>query len=200
MPEAVPVYRAFYDAYVIHEKRGTPDLLDGIALHEGERIVAGMLAGKNDTLYQRKTGEGFDGAARSFGHVRSAGEEAPPELLNRLTKQLANLDGVLADADKLHIKDAAARELFEANLVGQVRVMRGICRWTAALARTSVALRGDQREEAERQSRLALAAFDEIRAGQALQTRGQWVDWYRGDRKMNLNRALEQTRKLTEVF
>ncbi|MDZ4797927.1 MAG: glycosyl hydrolase 115 family protein [Bryobacteraceae bacterium] len=200
MPEAAPIYLQFYDAFVINEKRGTPDLLDGITLHEGERIAGALLTNKNGSLYKPRTAEGFDGAARSFSHVRSTGEEPPPQLLKRLEKQLTNLDAVLGAADKLRIDNAAAKQLFESNLVGQARILRGICRWTAALAQTSIALHGNRPADAKRYTQSALEAFEEIRAGQAANTQGQWVDWYRGDRKINLNRALEQTRKLTEVL
>jgi len=196
-PEAAAVYRRFYDAYVIHETRGTPDLLDGIALHEGERIIGALLSRKNESLYTASKRESFDGAARSFNHLRSNGEEAPPALLKRLERQIANLDAVLADASRLPLAD---RELFDANLVGQARILRGICQWTAALARTSSALKSGSADQAKRHAREAMEAFSEIRAGQSLNTHGQWADWYRGDRKMNLNRALDQTRKLAEVL
>ena len=36
----------------------------------------------------------------------------------------------------------------------------------------------------------------EIRAGQALASRGQWKPWYRGDRKMNLGRAEDVTQNV----
>ena len=35
---------------------------------------------------------------------------------------------------------------------------------------------------------------------QALASRGQWKDWYRGDRKMNLERAEKQTREAVALL
>jgi hypothetical protein len=38
--------------------------------------------------------------------------------------------------------------------------------------------------------------MERIRAGQSLASRGQWKDWYRGDRKMNLAAAEKLTREV----
>ena len=45
---------------------------------------------------------------------------------------------------------------------------------------------------------LSLTAFEEIRFGQAMNTRGEWRDWYRGDTKMNLGRVELRTRQLRD--
>jgi hypothetical protein len=46
----------------------------------------------------------------------------------------------------------------------------------------------------------ALAGMDEVRAGQALTSRGKWQHWYRGDRKMNLAGAEALTREVLSLL
>lgn len=188
---AAAAYRAFFDAYVLHEKRGTPDLLDGLALHEGERIVQALLKGANDSLYVEAK-EGREFVSRSFSQLRRTGEEPPPLLLKRVRSQIQRLDQAIALANEL-----PRDEFIQANLVGQAKILRGICQWVEALAEVSVAWR-DGHQSRTVLARKALSAFDEIRAGQALNTRGEWHDWYRGDKKMNLSRAEAWTRQLVE--
>lgn len=187
-------YRAFFDSYVVHEKRGTPDLLDGLALHEGERILSALNAGK---LPQPARGAEFDGFARSFQSVRTVGEEDPTALLVRLDRQIANLDRTIAAADGVR-PAGQAKDFFDANLRGQAHILRGICRWTAELARAAIAKQQERNNEFRNHVDLSLTAFEEIRAGQAMNTRGEWRDWYRGETKMNLGRAEARTRQLKD--
>jgi hypothetical protein len=190
--KAEAAYRAFFDAYVLHEKRGTPDLLDGLALHEGERIVQTMLKGNNEALFEAAR-ESREFVNRSFPQLRRTGEEPPPLLLKRVREQIQRLDRALEVAEPLN-----SDPFFSANLVGQARILRGICRWTEALARASIAQR--EKQEVKPHLKAALNAFTEMRLGQELNSRGEWRDWYRGDRKMNLNRAEAWTRQLMERF
>ena len=187
---AEPAYRAFFDAYVLHEKRGTPDLLDGLALHEGERIVQALLKGNGDVLFTAAA-ESREFISRSFPQLRRTGEEPPPLLLRRVREQISRLDRALKIAEPLK------RDPFHsANLLGQARILRGICRWVEALAETSIAIR--EKRDPKPHAAAALAAFDEVRAGQRLNTQGEWGQWYRGDKKMNLNRAEAWTRQFLE--
>jgi hypothetical protein len=187
---AEPAYRAFFDAYVLHEKRGTPDLLDGLALHEGERIVQALLQGRNDELFAPGT-EAREFVARSFPQLRRTGEEPPPLLAKRVREQIARLDRAIAAAEPLR-GDA----FFDSNLLGQAHILRGICRWVGALAEASIAVR--EGRSARPHLSAAMEGFAEIRKGQAMNSRGEWHDWYRGDKKMNLNRAEAWTRQLLE--
>ena len=46
----------------------------------------------------------------------------------------------------------------------------------------------------------AVAAFDLIRSGQQLAAHGNWQDWYRGDKKMNLRKVEAQTREVSDLL
>jgi hypothetical protein len=191
-PAARRAYQRFFDSYVIGEKRGTPDLLDGLALHEGERLVRALVAKKKI----ERAGDPGEFHSRGFADTRVVGEELPAELLRRLDRQISGLDAALGAASEVQLNGREAA-FFRANLLGQAHILRGICRWTAALASTAVARDASDTAGARKHARAALAAFEEIRAGQAMCI---VPDWYRGDRKMDLNRAEQLTLKLRDVL
>ncbi|MDX2153744.1 MAG: glycosyl hydrolase 115 family protein [Bryobacteraceae bacterium] len=192
--QAEKAYRAFFDAYVLNETRGTPDLLDGLTLHEGNRIAKALLEGRNEDLYTKLSRQDAN-LAKSFPDLRATGEEPPDALLLRVRRQLAALDRAIAAAEAVSLEGEAA-DFFQANLVGQAKILSGLGRWTAALAEASIAERKHDTGAVHRHLKAALESWDEIRAGQALNTKGEWSHWYRGDRKMNLGAAYRTTKTL----
>jgi hypothetical protein len=165
-------YRKFFDSYFVDEKKGTPQFLDGLALHAGTKVLTDLLAGKTD--------------------------ENATELLSRIRKQRAGLNeaGSIASEACAHM-DAEGRHFFESNLISQQRILLGITKWLEAGLVASQASERGAKLSALKEAQQALAI---IRSGQALAARGEFRDWYRGDRKMNLAAAEQLTNRAVEHF
>lgn len=164
---AEQAYRKFFAAYTIDEKRGTPEFLDGLTLHAGSKIL--------DDLVACRTVENSNA------------------LLERIKIQHAGLEdaGTVAAAALRHM-DQEGRDFFESNFVAQQRILFGLTKWLEAVANAAQVRDEGARVAALRDASSALAL---ARSGQALAARGEFRDWYRGDRKMNLAAAEQLTAK-----
>ena len=76
-----------------------------------------------------------------------------------------------------------SRELFENNLMAQHKILLGLLRWVDHVAEAGLAL--DERQVAVPALQAHEGSAALIDAGKALASRGEFQDWYRGDRKMN---------------
>ncbi len=170
-------YRKFFASYVIDDESGRREQLDGETLHTAERFLKTMIAGlkadkpspfSNPEKIQQRLAE----VRRHRTALERAGAEAAPVL--------AQLEG-------------AAKRLFENNLIAQYQILHGLLAWLEHCLEAGLALHQEQPADGLASLREAKTAFAEIRAGQALASRGIWQNWYRGDRKMNLGRAEETT-------
>jgi hypothetical protein len=161
-PAAESAYRKFFAAYLESPKTGTPDLLDGLALHAGERLLGG------------------------FEKARPQ-----PELLERVSRQRAALEQATANVPG---------EFFQTNFTAQRGILIGILKWVecAAMA-VQDRERGDTAAVAA-ELRRARSALQEVRSAQAMTARGDFRDWYRGDRKMDLARAERLTAELIKTY
>jgi hypothetical protein len=173
-------YRQLFASYVVDEKRGTPALLDGLTLHAGERIFAMLLSKRL---------------------VPSSARPADPgrlsQLLANVRKQRKSLELAGSEADATLTKlEGADRQFFETNFVAQQRMLLGLLKWVEGGIRATMADDAGDRAAYAAQLRGAAEGMKEVRAAQALASRGEWRDWYRGDRKMNLDRAEHLTRQL----
>ena len=191
--EAEQAYRDFFDSYLIDERAGTPALLDGLTLHEGERLIARILKPPSGTAAPPKAP--VESLGRFMPGIRSTGSWPVPVLIERARTQRARLEKAAAAARAVALRlRPGGRAFFESNLVAQAGILAGLLAWTESVALAYQARDEDPKQAAAHLER-ALAAFRGIREAQALASRGPWKDWYRGDRKMNLNRAEKQTRE-----
>ena len=104
----------------------------------------------------------------------------------KLQNAIARLDRVIRDYPGERLTPGE-RNFFDVNLLLQARVLRGLYQYLDEL------LQGIQDR-----SHLAAAekALAETIAARRRAEQGQWVNWFRGDKKMNLPRWLEETRTL----
>ena len=91
---------------------------------------------------------------------------------------------------------AGDRAFFESNFVAQQKMFAGILGWLECAVRAN--LTADP-AEIRNQARRAAGEFNRIRAAQQLASQGEWKDWYRGDRKMNLASAEKLTQAVLEL-
>jgi hypothetical protein len=85
--------------------------------------------------------------------------------------------------------DGAPRRLFTVNLMVQQRIMLGLLRWTEGVLESALAFERRDWSGGAAALKRANLQMDGIRQAQALASFEPWEHWYRGDRKMNLDRG-----------
>ncbi len=174
---AEQAYRHFSEAYVVDGATGLPVLLDGQILHAGQRVFSRLLSAV-------------------VVPSRSDETEDLNRLLSLVQRERAAMEAAAAEASAVRASlRGPGRALFETNLAAQQKILLGLLRWLEAGIRAARAQSG---AEALKYVEAALDGIKEVRGGQALASRGAWKDWYRGDRKMNLDRAEALTRQLLD--
>ncbi len=152
-------------------------MLDGEWLHAGVRLAKSL-------------------ATRLEQGGKSDGKTAG--LLKNLRAQRERVEQAGADAELIAAKlEGTSRALFESNFLAQHKILLGLLRWVEHVAEASIALDANDQAAVSQhvlalQEQLAL-----IDAGKTLASCGEFQDWYRGDRKMNLPQLSEWTAKLT---
>jgi len=173
---AESAYRKHFASFVADPATGKRALLDGECVHTGVRLAKSLAA-------RLEKGGKPDG--------KTAG------LLKGLKAQRLRVEEAGADADRIAASlEGSSRVLFESNFLAQHRIMLGLLRWVEHVAEASIALDEDNRAAVSRHVRALQEALAMIDAGKALASRGEFQDWYRGDRKMNLAQLNEWTAKL----
>jgi hypothetical protein len=179
---AEAAYRGHFASFVADAKTNRRALLDGKLLHLG--------IDESQSLLARLAKQPVSGSKKL---------KAVPakDLLKELRPQLERTQ--LAGADARRIASALQdgdRAFFESNFLAQHKIMLGLLQWAVHVAEASCAME-DQDQNALLQSlKTANDALALIGEGKALATRGEFADWYRGDRKMNCDRLIDLTAKL----
>ena len=180
------VYGAFFDAYIVDEVRyqGTqrlPVWLDGRLRQEGKALFARLLSR----------------AVMPEASTELTSEEELERDLAQVEAQAQAFEAVGERAERVRERlDGEARTFFEANLLAHQRLMLGLSRWVEAGLRATLAERQGDRAAVRRHAEEATRAVETIRAGQALAATGRFADWYRGDRKMNIDEIEALTSEL----
>lgn len=163
------------------ERHGAP-LLDGATLHKGEqalRLITDLLVGK------------------PAGQIHWRPAEAGLALLRPWAASMAQRFTAVAERIAAAIPSIRAdrRPFATAHLLVQARTMAAIAGWCLQVCDAAMAmLARDQAAAAEALS-AAAAALEAGISQRAVAATGIWEGWYRGDRKMNLPRTLQQTRQ-----
>jgi hypothetical protein len=192
--QAVASYRAFFDSYVTREHsfhsemggvKDLPVLLDGQTLHRGERIFSKLW-----------THVLLDDPAHELDTDEELGES-----LSEVQEQIAGLEkaGTLGKVVRQNLT-GDAKMFYEENFIAQWHILMGLEQWLEAGILATQAFKDNDRPELETQVNNAMEAFEMIRKGQALTSHGKWQGWYRGDRKMNLDRAGHITAELDRAL
>jgi len=119
--------------------------------------------------------------------------DSPDDVADRLRSvrlQAAALDELVSETEAVAQRlEGAPRRLLTVNLIVQQRIMLGLLRWTEGVLESALAFQ--QRDWAAGAAALKRAnlQMDGIRKAQALASFDPWEHWYRGDRKMNLDRG-----------
>ncbi|MBI5684754.1 MAG: glycosyl hydrolase 115 family protein [Verrucomicrobia bacterium] len=176
---AEAVYRRQFSTFLADPATGKRAMLDGEWMHAGVRLAKAL-------------------AARMEKGGKSDGKTAG--LLKKLRPQLEMQRGVGVAASELAGRlEGDAREFFENNLVAQHKIMMGLLCWVEHVAEADMALDAGDAGEVTRHIQETKEATSLIESGKALASRGEFKDWYRGDRKMNCAQLNEWTAKLSAL-
>jgi hypothetical protein len=210
--EITNAYREYFNTWQIHEARQVPFLMDGQMISAGNTSLNQMAkklaakaapartatkqtppaakAGAAASAEVPKAGDAFWNAISDMHPTSSRGE-----IIKRVAVQKAGFAQVTAQAR------AAAAALPEAeaallrdNLIFQSALVHQMSVWLEQVELAHEALdRGDRSTCADALAR-AEAAFAQIPVLAADYCRGQWENWYRGTKKINLTTTLQRTR------
>lgn len=205
--EITQAYRTYFNAWQIHPEQQVPFLMDGQMFGSGNRAL-GQIAKK---LRDNNA---------SSGSREKPGQTAPPakgdafwsglsdmrprsldrrETLRRLAAQREGLASALSQAQ------AAAAALPEPeaafltnNLAYQGAIMVQTCEWLEQIELAHEALDGGDRQTCAAALARAEAAFAQIPILADGYCRGDWENWYRGCKKLNVAATLKRTRDVLE--
>jgi len=173
---AEAVYRKHFSSFLADSTTGQRRMLDGEWKHMGARLATSLVTR-------------MEKGGKSGGKTK--------DMLTKLRPQLQTQESVGAGAKELVAKlKGEAREFFEVNLVAQHKIMLGLLRYAESVLEADLALDAGEVEDVKRHIQATKEATALIEAGKALASRGEFKDWYRGDRKMNCAQLHELTAKL----
>lgn len=176
---AESAYRKHFASFVADPATGKRALLDGECVHTGVRLAKSL-------------------AARLEKGGKSDGKTAG--LLKAWKAQRTRVEEAGADADRIAANlEGSGRVLFESNFLAQHKIMLGLLRWVEHVAEASIALDEGNRAAVSQHVQALQEPLALIDAGKSLASRGEFQDWYRGDRKMNLAQLNEWTAKLAAI-
>jgi hypothetical protein len=162
-----------------------PILLDGQTLHKGENIFSRLWS---HLLLEHPTNKFFPNAELQ-------------ELVENIRKQKSGLlkAGGLAEMAAEQLSGQKKRFL-ETNLLAQQKILLGLLEWVESGAQATLAFKQKDSVQVKKEMLKSVNAFKLIREGQALATQTIFKDWYRGDRKMNLDRAEHITHEVHKLL
>lgn len=173
---AEAIYRQHFSTFLADPATSKRAMLDGEWMHAGTRLAKSL-------------------ATRMEKGGKSDGKTAG--LLKKLRPQLETQQGLGSQAADLAPKlETGAREFFESNLLAQHKILLGLLTWVDHVAEADLALDAGDVAEVTRHIQATKDGTALIESGKVLASRGEFKDWYRGDRKMNCAQLAEWTAKL----
>lgn len=203
--EIANAYRVYFNAWQIHPEQQVPFLMDGQMFGAGNTQL-GQIAKK---LKSRPSGNNAEANRAATPVGRDAFwtglSDMHPRRLDRgeTIKRLAAQKDGLALALRQAQAVAASLPEHEAsflrdNLIYQSSIMIHICEWLKHVEFAGDALDRGDRPACASSLVQAEAAFARIPALAEGYCRGQWADWYRGCKKLNVSATLKRTRDVLE--
>lgn len=198
------VYKQFFDAYHLSGEKQLPVFLDGLQRHKGSEALNKL----------EKTLKGLNERAGDWGRIKKDDpfkvslSDMHPEAKGDLTEQIAQVKKQ-ADAVKVALNSAdlaveklsgKERDFFESNLMAQAKILYGIGIWLEAVLKAQLALEDEKKIQlVHGHLEEAVSALDNVSEGKKLASKGKWENWYRGDKKMNMDMVRERTEEVWDL-
>ena len=195
-------YNTYYHALALHPTSGHPVFLDGLLQNRGRNMIRQMLKenGRSPRIaaepflrsYEPKKGK--DAFYEALAAVVGPPIDNPRDAYARLASQTATYTLAAELARGLYAGlPADEREFAFTTLVYPAELMRDLSDWCGEIIRTHESQALGDRASARAHAEAALARIDAILARAADYCAGQWENWYRDCRKINLKGLREQT-------
>tara|TARA_R110000868_G_scaffold11200_9_gene54940 strand:- start:17141 stop:18997 length:1857 start_codon:yes stop_codon:yes gene_type:complete len=199
---AEKAYRQFFASYQLHPESGAPILLDGQIKRKG----LGLLQGLSDRLAAPQVETPYNEEKKADNwtaqHLRDnrCGDLNFEQLEKLVFSQKEGLEKALRLTDTaLQSLEGWEKYFFEVNMASQQKVLYGLTIWLSSISDAVRAYQQMDKAEVQRALTDALNQFEVIKSGQTYNTRGdKWENWYRGEKKMDLQSMKIKTNAVLE--
>jgi len=200
-------YNTYYHALALHPTSGQPVFLDGLLKNRGLRMIRQVEkelghAPKIDAEpFERSYAplKGKDAFYEALAAVVGPPIDNPRDAYARLASQTATYTLAAELARGLYAGLPESERMFAlTTLVYPAELMRDLSDWCGELIRTRESFGLGDCASARAHAAAALARIDAILARAKDYCAGQWENWYRDCRKINLNDMREKTAALVE--
>lgn len=205
--EITSLYKAYFQSFVLHDTQQVPMLLDGQTRSFALGLINELKKYLNDPVEFQKSREEHEKNKYQARDATLAINDAHPkpqdddELLDKVISQKQQHIAVLEMTEKLIPSlDTKSADFLNTDLLAPLQIMIGLEEWLEALLLAKKALDQHNLQEVEVQLQNTMHAFQRIRHGQRFHTQtAKWEHWYRGEKKMNLDRCEALTKELIEI-
>lgn len=209
-PEKVKkMYDDYFVSFALHDERHVPMLLDGQTngptgkvLSEIEQLLKKskktMESGeKEQTDTKRKLEQSW--AAKSLGDMHPQAKSAEEWLQKARSQRLAFSKVVYETELLLNQLSGDEAILIKSNLLSHAYFMRGLSQRLEYAVLAKMALEQGDHSACITNLKLAAESFSDIRKAKILGSQGKWTDWYRGDKKMNLQQKEKDMQRILDL-
>ncbi len=208
--EVRTVYQRFFDSYQLHEKTGTPLLLDGQTRSYGLKVLDRLKMQLTEPAQYRKmlakeqkseqTVEQSWGS-RYLSDMHPASGMDPDEVLPHLSAQIQHLESVGERIESVEKQLAGdTLQFFRTNLIAQHQMLLGLNRWLEAVILARFAMDEGNKQAAGAHLHRAKQYLQAVEEAKTMASQGDWQHWYRGDRKMNIGEMQERTDTVLQIL
>ncbi|OFX28769.1 MAG: hypothetical protein A2W89_05035 [Bacteroidetes bacterium GWE2_42_39] len=201
--EAARAYQSYFDSYALDDEKGLPLLLDGQMQGKGRSVLLIIRELRNQQPKEVENNQNnrpvqknskTDSFYQSLSDTNPAGKLSLKELLVKVEEQKQKLaeTGELAEEVSSSLS-GQQKSFFDANLLAQQKIMQGITSWLkeCILAKEMMEKRNVDQSVYHLEKALEHTGF--ITEGMSLASQEKWADWYRGDKKLNMERLIRET-------
>lgn len=193
-------YQAYFDAWQIHPEQQVPFLMDGQMFSAGNSLLTQLakwlktgapLAPKTEKAPPHPPGDAF-WSALSDTHPRALPRA---ETIRRLGIQRQGLERALQLAQSASATLPSSEAAFlRDNLIHQSAIMIPTCEWLKELLVAAEAAGQGDRSACAKALGRAETVFAQLPVLAESYCQGDWTNWYRGCKKLNIAATLQRTR------
>lgn len=197
-------YKAYFESFPLHPQTKSPYTLDGQLRNYGSRMLNEMRLQITDPKKfqeeERKKSQRSEEqiwGKRFLSDMHPESEVLLDEYATVVKGQLAKLQAM-----EESLKDIASElsetenAFFTSNLLTQRQIMIGLLHWCWYVTVAKKHVNANDLSGAESSLGLALQSLSQVQTAKASVSTAAWVNWYRGDKKMNIAAMEELTRSV----
>ena len=197
--QAKAAYELYFSAFSTRGQYDLPFLLDG----HTKNIGLGLLDQIDQSMDKNKTGsrprrdqEVAEWARRFLPGMLEGKDLDDKELQQQVVVQLEKMKEALAMAESISEQMNGPQKIFlETNLEVQAKIMIGLGEWLKHVMQAKERIMENEVKMALFHLDEAVTGLSYVKNAQRRASHGPWEHWYRGDKKMNIEHMIGQTRE-----